>query len=182
MDVASAARAAKRASIPLAATDSQTKNRILAAVAEALAARRDDIAAANAADLCQARETRLAEPLLKRLRFDAPKITAAVAGVRSLMALPDPVGVTLSATELDQGLELYKVSCPIGVIGVIFESRPDALVQISTLCLKSGNAALLKGGSEAAGTNRILAEVIIAASEAAGAPAGWLQLLETRST
>jgi len=181
MDVASAARAAKKASIPLAAADSETKDRVLAAIADALTARSAEIAAANAQDLRLAVETHLAEPLLKRLRFDEKKIAAAVAGVRSLMALPDPVGVTLAATELDQDLELYKVSCPIGVIGVIFESRPDALVQISTLCLKSGNAVLLKGGSEAACTNRILAEVIVAASEAAGAPAGWLQLLETRA-
>lgn len=180
MDVASAARAAKKAAIPLAAAAGADKDRMLAAVASALEARAVDIAAANAEDLRRAAESALAEPLLKRLRFDAPKIATAVAGVRSLMALPDPVGTTLASTELDQGLELYKVSCPIGVIGVIFESRPDALVQISSLCLKSGNAVLLKGGSEAAGTNRILAEVIAAASEAAGAPAGWMQLLETR--
>jgi glutamate-5-semialdehyde dehydrogenase len=82
---------------------------------------------------------------------------------------------------LDKGLELYKVSCPIGVIGVIFESRPDALVQISSLCLKSGNSVLLKGGSEAARTNRILAEIITRASVEAGIPDGWLALLETRS-
>jgi glutamate-5-semialdehyde dehydrogenase len=82
--------------------------------------------------------------------------------------------------ELDKGLELYKVSCPIGVIGVVFESRPDALVQISTLCLKSGNAVLLKGGSEAGRTNRILANVTAEASVKAGLPDGWIQQLETR--
>jgi glutamate-5-semialdehyde dehydrogenase len=82
---------------------------------------------------------------------------------------------------MDEGLELYKVSCPIGVIGVVFESRPDALVQISSLCLKSGNAVLLKGGSEAAETNRILADIIDRASVQAGIPAGWLGLLETRA-
>ncbi len=102
------------------------------------------------------------------------------AGIDSLIKLDDPVGKTLAATELDKGLELYKVSCPIGVVGVIFESRPDALVQISTLCLKSGNAVLLKGGSEAANTNRILADVIAEASTKAGLPEGWIQLLETR--
>jgi glutamate-5-semialdehyde dehydrogenase len=118
---------------------------------------------------------------LKRLRFDEDKINQACGGLASLIKLADPVGVTLSAMELDEGLELYKVSCPIGVIGVIFESRPDALVQISSLCLKSGNAVLLKGGSEAAETNRILAEVIAAAGEKAGIPAGWLALLETRA-
>jgi glutamate-5-semialdehyde dehydrogenase len=97
-----------------------------------------------------------------------------------MIRLPDPVGRTLSAVELDDGLELFRVSCPIGVIGVIFESRPDALVQISCLCLKSGNAVLLKGGREAAQTNRVLADVIDGAGRAAGLPEGWLGLLETR--
>jgi len=123
----------------------------------------------------------LAAPLLKRLRFDEGKIKEACAGLLSLIQLPDPVGITLSALELDKDLELYKVSRPIGVIGVIFESRPDALVQISSLCLKSGNAVLLKGGSEAARTNRILADTIAAAAEKADLPGGWLGLLETRS-
>jgi glutamate-5-semialdehyde dehydrogenase len=130
--------------------------------------------------LDKARRDNLAAPLLKRLKFDERKIAETVAGIESLIKLDDPVGKTLSATELDEGLELYKVSCPIGVIGVIFESRPDALVQISTLCLKSGNAVLLKGGSEAADTNAVLAEVISKASAEAGIPEGWIQLLETR--
>ena len=91
------------------------------------------------------------------------------------------MGKTLTATELDDGLRLYKVTCPIGVIGVIFESRPDALVQISSLCLKSGNGVLLKGGSEGRETNRALADVIKSAAEEAGVPEGWLALLETRS-
>ena len=97
-----------------------------------------------------------------------------------MIELPDPVGKTLDSTELDKELELYRVSCPIGVIGVIFESRPDALVQISTLCLKSGNSVLLKGGREALCTNRILAEIIREATEKSGIPSGWIQLLETR--
>ncbi|MCK5173613.1 MAG: glutamate-5-semialdehyde dehydrogenase, partial [Planctomycetes bacterium] len=118
---------------------------------------------------------------LKRLKFDTAKIEDVCAGLESLIKLDDPVGQTLSATELDKHLELYKVSCPIGVIGVIFESRPDALVQISALCLKSGNAVLLKGGSEAVETNRALARIITDASVKAGIPAGWLGLLETRS-
>jgi glutamate-5-semialdehyde dehydrogenase len=91
------------------------------------------------------------------------------------------VGKTLGALELDQGLELYKVSRPIGVIGVIFESRPDALVQIAGLCLKSGNAVLLKGGSEAMRTNLVLAEILTEAGRQAGLPNGWMGLLETRA-
>lgn len=181
MTTADLARAAKGASIPLAAVDTQTKNRALAAVGEALAAHRAEIVAANQADLARAAETKLAAPLLKRLKFDEAKLQGVIDGITSLIALPDPVGATQMATELDAGLELYRVSCPIGVIGVIFESRPDALVQISTLCLKSGNAVLLKGGSEALETNRALARVIREASVAAGIPDGWIQLLETRS-
>lgn len=174
------AKAAKRASIPLAgATD--LKNRALKAVSEALQANSAAIVAANQKDVSAAEAEGLEAPLLKRLKFDETKLAGVIAGIESLIGLPEPVGERLSATELDRGLNLYRVSCPIGVIGVIFESRPDALVQISSLCLKSGNAVLLKGGSEALNTNRALAEVITQASEAAGVPAGWLQLLETRA-
>jgi glutamate-5-semialdehyde dehydrogenase len=180
MNIRERSMAAKKASIQLAAADTKTKQEALKAIARALDANRDAIIAANREDLRISEENRLAGPLLKRLKFDSGKIDDVIGGIKSLLDLPDPVGVTQSATELDHGLELYKVSCPIGVIGIIFESRPDALVQISTLCLKSGNAVLLKGGSEAANTNRALASVIREASEAAGIPAGWLQLLETR--
>ncbi len=181
MDIRQIAANAKKAAIQLAAVSTQAKNEALDRIARALEAAAADIAAANQADIEEAEAERLAAPLLKRLRFDGAKIQEACTGLRSLMDLSDPVGVTISATELDQGLELYKVSRPIGVIGVIFESRPDALVQISSLCLKSGNSVLLKGGSEAARTNRILADVITRAAAGAGMPDGWLGLLETRS-
>jgi len=174
------AAAAKAASLRLAAAKTETKNAALTAIAKALDQRRADILAANQQDVAAAEKAELAPPLLKRLKFDETKLADVCAGIHSLIGLDDPVGRTLSAIELDTGLELYRVSCPIGVIGVVFESRPDALVQISTLCLKSGDAVLLKGGSEAAQTNRILAEIIAEASEAAGLPAGWIQLLETR--
>jgi len=180
MSIAETAAAAKTASIPLAAVGAEQKNAALAEIAAALSAAEERIVAANKADLAAAEKDNLAAPLLKRLKFDEGKIVGVCAGIESLIRLPDPVGRTISATELDTGLELYKVSCPIGVIGVVFESRPDALVQISTLCLKSGNAVLLKGGSEAMNTNRALAEVIAEASEKAGMPQGWIQLLETR--
>lgn len=171
----------KAAAIQLAGAGTELKNNALRAVARALLDRQDEIVAANRADLLRSERENLPEPLLKRLKFDETKIADMVDGITSLIGLKDPVGKTLLATELDEGLELYKVSCPIGVIGVIFESRPDALVQISTLCLKSGNAVLLKGGSEARETNRVLADVIAAASVAAGLPANWLALLETRA-
>jgi glutamate-5-semialdehyde dehydrogenase len=177
-DIHQLAATATAASIPLGAAKAEAKNAALTEIAKALQQNRDDIIAANRQDLDAA--TGLATPLLKRLKFDEAKLADVCAGIHSLIALEDPIGRTLAATELDTGLELYKVSCPIGVIGVVFESRPDALVQISTLCLKSGNACLLKGGSEAARTNRILTKTVARAAEVAGIPAGWIQLLESR--
>jgi glutamate-5-semialdehyde dehydrogenase len=180
MDIKDMAGQAKRAAVRMASLDGDLKNRSLAAIADALENRRADIVAANAADIERSAKEDLAPPLQKRLKFDHAKIAEACEGLRSMIALPDPVGRTLGAIELDEGLELFRVSCPIGVIGVIFESRPDALVQISCLCLKSGNAVLLKGGREAAETNRLLADIIDSAGRSAGIPEGWLGLLETR--
>jgi len=181
MDIQDVARQAKSAALKMAALKTEVKNNALAAIRNTLKQQQDDIIAANQADVAEAQRQGLAAPLLKRLGFENAKINEACIGLESLIELDDPVGVTLSALELDQNLELYKVSRPIGVIGVIFESRPDALVQISSLCLKSGNAVLLKGGSEAARTNRILAEIISDAGRRVGLPDGWLGLLETRS-
>ena len=172
MSIADIAKQAKKASIQLAAVKSSVKNAALGEIAKALKQNSDKIISANKKDLADAEKNKLSAPLLKRLKFDENKIADVVAGIESLIKLDDPVGATLSATELDKGLELYKVSCPIGVIGVIFESRPDALVQISTLCLKSGNAVLLKGGSEAQNTNKALADTIRKAGEQAGLPKG----------
>ncbi len=180
MNISQIAEKAKSASILLAAVGTDIKNAALARIAKALKDYSAMIVSANKGDLAAAEKNKLSAPLLKRLNFDESKIKEVCDGIESLIKLDDPVGKTLTATELDKGLELYKVSCPIGVIGIIFESRPDALVQISTLCLKSGNACLLKGGSEAARTNQMLTEVIAHASEDAGIPKGWIQLLETR--
>lgn len=176
MNIESLAKKARLASITLSSLDSDIKNKALSEIASALDKNREAIIKANKEDLDNA--STLADPIRKRLLFDSKKIDGVIEGIKSLIGLEDPVGKTLLSRELDAGLELYRVSCPIGVIGVIFESRPDALVQISTLCLKSGNAVLLKGGSEAANTNRILADII--ASAASGLPDGWLSLLETR--
>lgn len=181
MDIKTAAIIAKSASIKLAGVSGEVKNKALETVIRKLDDNRIRIAAANLADIEQSQKENLGAPLLKRLKFDYTKINEAISGLKSIIALPDPVGVTQTATELDAGLELYKVTCPIGVIGIVFESRPDALVQISCLCLKSGNAVLMKGGSEAANTNRILADLINQASISAGIPDGWLTLLEARS-
>ncbi len=172
---------AKNASYNLAALSTEIKNKALADIADAIKKYISQIIEANKLDLEVAKNNNLASPLLNRLKFDESKILGVIEGIDSLIKLTDPVGETLSGTELDKGFELYRVSCPIGVIGIIFESRPDALVQISTLCLKSGNAVLLKGGSEAINTNHILASVIAEATEKSGIPKGWIQLLESRS-
>ena len=179
------AAGARRASQVLATTSEATRNRALDAIAAAMEERRDEILAANACDLEAAEKMvaagELGAPLLKRLNLGGAKFASTIDMVHSVRAQTDPLGQTQSATELDAGLNLYRVSVPIGVIGVIFESRPDALVQIASLCLKSGNAVLLKGGREAASSNRILAEVIGQATESIeGIPAGWITLLETR--
>ena len=175
------ARRVKESSIKLAAAGTEAKNKALAQIAESLKIRKSEIIKANQKDLKRSEQEDLSAPLLKRLKFDEAKIADAIDGIHSLIKLEDPVGRTVFSTGLDDNLELYRVTCPIGVIGVIFESRPDALVQISTLCLKSGNGVLLKGGSEALETNRILAEVIIRAAEEAGIPSNWAALLETRA-
>lgn len=181
MGINDIARQVKEASIKLAAMEAEPKNRALAHIAASLTKRQDEIIKANLEDLQRSKQQNLPEPLLKRLKFDEAKIADVVDGINSLIELADPVGETLLSTGLDEGLELYKVTCPIGVIGVIFESRPDALVQISTLCLKSGNCVLLKGGSEAMETNRILSDVIIKATQKAEIPDNWLKLMETRA-
>jgi glutamate-5-semialdehyde dehydrogenase len=181
MNIGEMAREAKKSAISLAVIDENQKNKALEQIALALEENQEAIIQANLADLKRSEEENLAAPLLKRLKFDGVKISDVVNGIRSLIQLPDPVGKTVFSRELDDGLELYRVTCPIGVIGVIFESRPDALVQISTLCLKSGNAVILKGGTEAKRTNRILTGVIGRATIQAGLPSGWINLLESRS-
>ncbi len=180
MGIAELTAAARSASIRLAALKTNEKNNALAQIAKVLKQNSSEITSANKKDLAAAQKNSLSPPLLKRLAFDESKIADCLAGIESLTKLDDPVGRTISATGLDDGLELYKITCPIGVIGVIFESRPDALVQISTLCLKSGNAVLLKGGSEARHTNSVLAQLISQATENTNLPKGWIQLLETR--
>lgn len=180
LTVKEAARAARLACPGLAALPAQTKNDALLAVARELSRRKEQIFAANKEDMRLAREEGLPAPTVKRLKFDEAKLAEVIAGLESLAALPDPVGKTELSTLLDDGLRLYRVRCPIGVLGVIFESRPDALVQIASLALKSGNAVLLKGGREAEKTNQALFTYIRAASVRAGLPENWCHLLLTR--
>ena len=165
----------------VAATPVEVRNDALARIRASLLAHKDEIFAANAADLAAADEAGVAPAVVKRLRFDEHKLADVCAGIDDTIALPDPVGRTLLKREMDEGLVLVRESCPIGVIGVIFEARPDALVQISTLCLKSGNCAILKGGSETMRTNRALFELIHAAAVEAGLPEGCLHQVEARA-
>ncbi len=179
MNVRDMARAARQAGYILAGLSGDTRNLALGRIKALLNSEKENVFAANVADLARARAAGAPAPLVKRLIFDDAKLAEVTAGLDSLIALPDPLGRTLTATELSPGLELYRVSCPIGVIGIVFESRPDALVQIASLCLKSGNAALLKGGSEAIDTNRALYDIICRATDGL-LPRGWAALLETR--
>ncbi|MDR0853037.1 MAG: glutamate-5-semialdehyde dehydrogenase [Clostridiales Family XIII bacterium] len=175
------ARKVKNDSYVLSTVSIDKRNEILKGIAEALMDKADEILAANARDLKDGEAAGLPSPIMKRLVFDEKKLDGVVLGLRDLYKLPDPIGKVLLERELDEDLLLKQVTCPIGVIGVIFESRPDALVQIASLCLKSGNCAILKGGSEAKHTNRILAEIIHDTGVKHGLPDGFLTLLELRS-
>jgi len=175
------ARLAKEASLRVASSPLEQKNRALSRAAEFIQQNREIILAENRKDLMQAEKGKLTESLYKRLILNDKKIDQLVAGIEDVIGLPDPVGRVQLERELDQDLILTRVSVPIGVIGVIFESRPDALVQISSLCLKSGNAAILKGGSEALYSNRILFELLRRAAEETDSRFKMsLQLVETR--
>ena len=179
--VREAAQRAKDASYRMQSISLEQRNEALEAIASALESKQEKLIGANKKDMKDAEALPLPSALLKRLRYDELKVEESVASLHSLAEQEDPLGKVLSRTELDRGLVLEKVTCPIGVIGVVFESRPDALVQISSLCLKSGNAVLLKGGSEARRTNVALVEVIEAAAAKVSERFGnAVQLLSTR--
>ena len=175
---------AKRASLRMAALSTETKNSALEAMASALDRGRDRIIAANMKDMEVAEkevsEGRMTSALAKRLKVDAEKIDGMISGVLDVARLPDPVGETISSIELDEGLELYQIRCPIGVIGTIFESRPVVVPQIMALCLKSGNSVVFKGGSEAAASNRELFDILSDAAASAGVPRDAFVLMESR--
>jgi len=159
--VRKAAEKSKEASFRLQSITSETKNRALAAVAAELRKLKKEIVSANAEDLSKAEKSGLSKALIKRLRYDDQKIEDSIRSIESLIQQENPIGKVQSRTELDKDLILERVTSPIGVIAVIFESRPDALVQISTLCIKSSNAVILKGGSEAELSNNALASAIV---------------------
>jgi glutamate-5-semialdehyde dehydrogenase len=177
---------AQSAALELANLPESTRNDALYAIADAIEAESDAILDANETDVEEAEAMLEAgeytQAFVDRLKLSASKLESIAEMVRSVAGQDDPLGRTLAARELDDDLELYKVSVPIGVLGAVFESRPDALVQIAALSLKSGNAVVLKGGSEATHSNRILHRIIVeaVADIGTGVPDGWAQLIEAR--
>ena len=162
----------------VAALSNEARCQALQKIAERLAEKKDDIFAENKKDLDAAAENNVAAPIVKRLKFDEGKLRDVIAGINQLITLEDPIGKITLDRELDEGLRLTRITCPIGVIGVIFEARPDALVQISSLCIRSGNCPVLKGGKETTFTNRILFGIIYDAVLEAGFPEGCMLAVE----
>jgi glutamate-5-semialdehyde dehydrogenase len=170
-------RTAKSASRSLANLDSGTKNAALEAIAAALLERVPEILDANARDLDAGRENGLSAALIDRLTLTEARIAAMAAGVRQIAALPDPVGEVIDGFRLANGLDVRKVRVPLGVVAVVYEARPNVTIDAAALCLKSGNAIVLRGSSSAAHSNAVLAAVAAEAGEAAGLPAGAMALV-----
>lgn len=179
MTIRETAHALRLASPALAASTLDVRNAFIAALGKELEIHKDEVFAANREDMADAQKQGLAATVQKRLRYDEGKLQESLAQLSSLEQLSDPIGVTQLARKLDEGLVLRRVSCPIGVIGVIFEARPDALIQIGSLCIKSGNAAILKGGKETQRTNRALFALVQAALGEAGLAQDVLALAES---
>ena len=169
MSISEQAKKMKLAAPFLAASSNELRNQALLAVEKALVDNKAEIFAANAKDLENAKQNNIAEAIVKRLKFDEGKMKSCIDGLKQLRGLSDPLGKVSLLREMDSDMVLRRVSVPIGVIGVIFEARPDALVQISALCIKSGNCAILKGGKETAESNRVLFKIIRNAAASAGA-------------
>lgn len=164
----------------MASTDITVRNAALEKIAESLLAGKERIFEANAKDMERAQADNILPAVIKRLKFSEAKLSDAIAGIHNLIALPDPLFQIQLKRQLDEGLTLIRETCPIGVIGVIFEARPDAMVQIASLCIKSGNCAILKGGSETRETNKLLFELIYEAALSSGLPQGCLFQAEQR--
>jgi glutamate-5-semialdehyde dehydrogenase len=164
----------------LASLPSEVRNRALESIATALSAAAPEILAANQVDLAAAQASGLAAALVARLKLDAAKLQGAIAGVRDVAQLPDPIGAVQIQRELDIGLILKRITCPLGVLGVIFEARPDAVVQISSLAIKSGNGVILKGGKEAIHSCTALVQAIQQGLAQTEIDPAVVQLLTTR--
>ena len=173
------AKKARSASLDLATVSSQLKNDALMAIAKNLRASADEIISENKKDLIKAEANGLSKPMLERLALSPEKIEAAAKGVEQVAQLPDPVGAILESTVRPNGLKIEKVSTPIGVIAIIYESRPNVTIDCAVLCLKSGNAAFLRGGCEAFNTNMILASLISKSLEEACIDSNCVQIIPT---
>lgn len=168
---------ARAAALALAVLSEQKKNEILRAMATAIREAAPGILEANAQDLAAGAERGLTSAMLDRLRLDGDRLEAVAAGVEKVATLPDPVGEILDEWERPNGIRIQKLRVPIGVIGIIYESRPNVTSDAAVLCLKSGNATILRGGSEAIHSNRALAEALQSGGEKAGLPEGAVQLI-----
>jgi glutamate-5-semialdehyde dehydrogenase len=172
-------KAAKAASRKLAFLSTEIKNRALVNIAECLIDRRDEILAANRIDYDEAKASGMSEAMLDRLMLSPPRLEGIAQDTKTVAALPDPVGEVFEMRTLPNGLQISKRRVPLGVIGAIYESRPNVTIDISSLCLKSGNAVILRGGKESINSNMALATVAQGACDQAGAPRGAIQLIES---
>ncbi|PZN27282.1 MAG: gamma-glutamyl-phosphate reductase, partial [Proteobacteria bacterium] len=154
-------RAAVAASRTVAQADTERKNAALYAAAAAIRAQQERICAANAADMQRARERGLSGAMLDRLMLDEKRIEAMARGIEDIAALPDPVGATIAQWERPNGLRIERVRVPLGVVGIIYESRPNVTADAGVLCLKAGNAAILRGGSESTESSRAIHECLV---------------------
>jgi len=171
---------AKAAAAELAFADPAAKRHALEVAADTVLARRDAIIAANGKDMDFARAKGLRDAMLDRLMLDAPRIDGIVAGLRAVAAQPDPVGQVITEWDMDSGLHIQRVRTPLGVIGVIYESRPNVTADAGALCLKSGNAVILRGGSESFHSSGVLVDCMVEGLRAAGLPTDAIQLVPTR--
>jgi len=175
--VADTCAAAKRAARALAQIDTDVKDAALEAIAAALEAHLDTILAANELDMQAGRDADIGDALLDRLRLDGPRVRAIAAAVRQIAALADPVGEVIDGRRLPNGLDVRKVRVPLGVVAVVYEARPNVTIDAAALCLKSGNAIVLRGSSTAAHSNAVLARIAADAAVAAGLPHGCVSLV-----
>ena len=170
---------ARSASRAVAKADTRVKNRALLAMADAIDASRTELVAANTKDLEQGRASGLDDAMLDRLELKQSQIDTMIEGLRQVAALPDPIGAITDMNYLPSGIQVGKMRVPLGVIGIIYESRPNVTVEAASLCLKSGNATILRGGSEAIHSNAAVAECIQTGLQAVGLPADTVQVVKT---
>jgi glutamate-5-semialdehyde dehydrogenase len=173
------AQAAKQAATKLAVTSTAVKNAALLAMAAALEAQQSEILAANERDMTAAAAKGMKSSMLDRLKLTAERISGMADGLRQVAGLADPVGNVIDGKTLPNGLHITKIRVPLGVIGIIYEARPNVTADAAGLCLKSGNAVILKGGSEAMESNKTVAAILAQAAEGAGIPAGSIQFIDT---